>query len=185
MSNDKLWSSKEWNSSFNSKSSLLFTCKISRLSNYQSLSYKQFSKATQNGKWLLWTRFLWRYCELTTLWKPIYKKYAPTQTIYTGILLLTIYYYYDDGFVRQPSFRYRLRAILSLIWYLGKMLMFCFAALLFMQTLLDIWKWKRNNGYENLLVCSNYVKYFVVFNHLTVRSILHYTIYKLFADSAQ
>ena len=114
--NNKFWSYEERNSSFNSESSSQFTCKISRLANHQNLSYKQFSKATQNGKLPLWTCRLRRYCALTTLWKPIYKNYAPTQTIYTGILLLTIYYYYDDGFVRQPSFRYRLRAILSLIW---------------------------------------------------------------------
>ena len=40
------------NSSFNSESSPLFTCKFSRLGNYQNLNYKTFSKATQNEKLL-------------------------------------------------------------------------------------------------------------------------------------
>ena len=60
---------------------------ILKLDNYQNLSYKQFLKATQNGKLHLWTRCLCRYCTLMTLCKsffamavkPMYEKYAPGQ----------------------------------------------------------------------------------------------------------
>lgn len=55
--------------SFNSESSPLFTCKISRLGNYQNLSGRQFLKASQTGKLLLWIHHLSRYCALTMLIK--------------------------------------------------------------------------------------------------------------------
>ena len=52
---------------FNLELSPLFTCKISRLGNYQNLSYKQFSKVIQNRKLLLlWTRCLWCWCAAST-----------------------------------------------------------------------------------------------------------------------
>ena len=41
-------------SNSNSELSPLYTCKISRLGNYQNLSYKQFLKANQNGNLHLW-----------------------------------------------------------------------------------------------------------------------------------
>ena len=50
-----LWCYERGNRSFNSESSPLFAFKISRLGNYQNLSYKQFSKATQVGNY---------FCEL-------------------------------------------------------------------------------------------------------------------------
>ena len=61
-SNDKLWCYEQINCAFNSELSSLFTCKISRLGNYQHHSYKHFSERTRNGKLLLWIRCLWRYC---------------------------------------------------------------------------------------------------------------------------
>ena len=40
----ELWLTVQRNSSFNSESSPLVSCKISRLGNYQNMSYKQFLK---------------------------------------------------------------------------------------------------------------------------------------------
>ena len=51
-------------SNSNSELSPLYTCKISRLGNYQNLSYKQFLKANQNGN-----LHLWRWCAPSTLCK--------------------------------------------------------------------------------------------------------------------
>ena len=56
--NDNHWCYEQRNSSFKSELSPLCTCKISRLGNYQNLSYTQFSKDTLNGKLLFWTRNL-------------------------------------------------------------------------------------------------------------------------------
>ena len=44
-----LWCSEQSNSSFSSESSSLFTCKISRLGNYQNLSYTLFKKLLKMG----------------------------------------------------------------------------------------------------------------------------------------
>ena len=66
--------------------------------------------------------------------------------------------------------------------------MFCFAALLIIKVILIIWKkYRQNTGNANLVGGSNYYfnKIFCCFNHLEVRFILHYIIYKSFVDSAQ
>ena len=51
--NVKLCCYVQSNKSINSKSSALFTCKISRSGNCPNKSFKNFSKLTQNGKLLL------------------------------------------------------------------------------------------------------------------------------------
>ena len=68
-STGKLWCYKEINGLFNLELSPLFTCKISRLGNYQKLSFMQFLKATQIRKWHLWTRCLWHWRALTAHWQ--------------------------------------------------------------------------------------------------------------------
>ena len=57
---------------------LYLLCKISRLGNYHNLCHKQFSKATQHGKLLLWARCLWLFCtflHITQVILDIWKKY--------------------------------------------------------------------------------------------------------------
>ena len=48
-------------------------------------------------------------------------------------------------------------------------------------------KYRQNTSNVDLSDCSNYYfsKIFGCFNHLEVRSILHYIIYKSFLDTAQ
>ena len=66
ISTDKLQCCVLNNRSLNSESSPLVTCKISWLGNYQNLSYKQYSKATQNRESLLWTGCLKPFCTVST-----------------------------------------------------------------------------------------------------------------------
>ena len=87
--NGKVWCCEECNSWFNSELSPLFTCKISRLDNYRSLGYEQFSKPTQNGKLNLRTPCLWRWCALC---KGFFPRPASDVDIYIYIYIFTVHY---------------------------------------------------------------------------------------------
>ena len=106
---------QQWLIEFRIVSSIYW--QISRLGNYQNLSYKQFSNTTQNRKLLLWTRCVWSCCALTTLFNVFFA--MPVATIYKTMLLHKMFslgsflrtYYYCDGeralIQQQPSFNYR------------------------------------------------------------------------------
>ena len=116
----------------------LVTCKISRLGNYQNLSYKQFSKDTQNAKLLLWSRCLWFCCALTTFRKVDIQEYVHLHRDFSARYILLLLG--QSRLARQPPFRSRFRAVLSWIWLFLKMPMFRFAALFIIQAILYIWK---------------------------------------------
>ena len=73
---------------------------------------------------------------------------------------------------------YRFQVILSQIWWIYKMPMFCFAALFIIQAILCFFlkEYRQNADSVDLLGCSNYFlsKYFVVFNHLKVKPVFYY-----------
>ena len=87
------------------------------------------------------------------------QEYTSAQNIFTGIFLRTIYYYYSEGHLYRRALLSSLYLgidsglILSWIWLIWKMPMFCSAALLIIQAILYIWK-KYSN--VNLLACSNF-----------------------------
>ena len=93
-SNDKFWCDVQSSSLFNSDLSPLVACKLSRLGNYQNLSYKQVLKATQNGRLPLCTHCMTFLCAHHALQRLFARLVRPIHqtlhlTIFTGISLHT------------------------------------------------------------------------------------------------
>ena len=107
----------------------------------------------------------------------------------TLLIIITVRWkFVRTGLVQQPSFRYRFRAICSEFAEFKK----CQWFVLRHNSSYKLYYIFERNGDKKcvtqiywIVIILILVKYLVAFNHLEVRSILHYIMYKSFVNTAQ